>query len=103
MDFDKLVLDEMPDAAIVTTFDGVVVYWNKGAQSIFGYAAPEALQSKLSELIGASNHQYKIGQSLKDALEAGASVSETLCRKKRRLADLYKYFMHSRTASRPAC
>ncbi|PTQ80024.1 PAS domain S-box-containing protein/diguanylate cyclase (GGDEF)-like protein [Nitrosospira multiformis] len=81
-DFGKLVLDEMPGGAIVTTADGVVVYWNKGAQSIFGYTVAEALQSKLSELIGASDHQWKIGQSLKDALEARASVGEMLCRKK---------------------
>ena len=81
-DFGKLVLDEMPGGAIVTTADGVVVYWNKGAQSIFGYTVAEALQSKLSELIGASDHQWKIGQSLKDALEVRASVGEMLCRKK---------------------
>jgi len=82
IDFGKLVLDEMPGGAVLTKSDGMVVYWNKGAQSIFGYTAAEALQSKFSELVGAPDHLWKIGQSLKDALEAGASVSETLCRKK---------------------
>ncbi len=80
MDFDDLVLDEMPDAAIVTTCDGIVVYWNKGACSIFGYTAAEALQGRLGELVGNADHQ--IGRSLQDALESGAAVSETVCRRK---------------------
>ena|SRR5689334_9388017 len=81
-DFGKLVLDEMPGAAIVSTVDGVVVYWNKGAQSIFGYPAAEALQREFSELVGAAGHQREISRSLKEAGEAGASMHEMLCRKK---------------------
>ena len=81
-DFGKLVLDEMPGGAIVTTIDGVVVYWNKGAQSIFGYTAAEALQKRLTELIGAPDHQSKINQSLRNTHEARASAGEILCRKK---------------------
>src|SRR5687768_4878923 len=72
----------MPGGAIVTTIDGVVVYWNKGAQSIFGYTAAEALQKRLTELIGAPDHQSKINQSLRNTHEARASAGEILCRKK---------------------
>lgn len=82
MGLGKLVLDEMLGGAVVTTFDGVIVYWNKGAQSLFGYTVEEALQSRLSELVGAADHQWKIGQSLKEALGEGTSVGETLCRRK---------------------
>jgi|SRR5690348_7874912 PAS domain S-box-containing protein len=81
-DFGKLVLDEMPGGAIVTTADGVVVYWNKGAQSIFGYTVAEALQRRLTELVGTPDHQSKINQSLRNTHEARASVDEILCRKK---------------------
>ena len=40
----KLILDEMPDGIVITTTDGIVIYWNKGAESIFGYTEAEALQ-----------------------------------------------------------
>ncbi|ODT70973.1 MAG: hypothetical protein ABS69_15120 [Nitrosomonadales bacterium SCN 54-20] len=81
-DFGKLVLDEMPGGVIVTTADGVVVYWNKGAQSIFGHTVAEALQRRLTELVGAPDHRSKINQSLRNTHEARASVDEILCRKK---------------------
>ena len=81
-DFGKLVLDEMPGGAIVTTADGVVVYWNKGAQSIFGYTVAEASQRRLTELVGAPDHRSKINQSLRNTHEARVSVDEILCRKK---------------------
>ena len=82
MDFDELILDEMPGGVIVTGFDGVIVYWNKGAQSLFDYTAEEALQISFDDLVGVASGYCKIGQCLKEALEAGTSVRETLCRKK---------------------
>ena len=41
-DFDHLLLTETPDAVVVTTPDGKVVHWNKGAETIFGYTNTEA-------------------------------------------------------------
>src|ERR1700680_2699398 len=34
--FEKLLLDESPDALIATTTDGRVLYWSRGGESIFG-------------------------------------------------------------------
>lgn len=51
-DFSKLVLEEIPDGVVVTTPEGVVLYWNSGAETLFGYAQTEALQRTLDELIG---------------------------------------------------
>ncbi|MYM68175.1 PAS domain S-box protein [Pseudoduganella sp. FT55W] len=50
-DFCTLILDECPDAVVLTTLEGVVVYWTKGAQAVFGYTSEEALGSRLDELI----------------------------------------------------
>jgi protein-histidine pros-kinase len=44
-------LDEAPDAIITTTRDGLVQYWNNGAESMFGYAAAEVCGRPLDELI----------------------------------------------------
>jgi protein-histidine pros-kinase len=47
---DRLV-DESPDALIALSFDGRVLFWNRGAESIFGYAAGEAVGRSLEQLI----------------------------------------------------
>jgi PAS domain S-box-containing protein len=51
IDFGNLILNETPDAVIVTTPDGTVVCWTNGAQALFGYAAEEALGQPLASLI----------------------------------------------------
>jgi PAS domain S-box-containing protein len=49
--FVALLADESPDAAIITTAQGTVAYWNKGAESIFEYTSAEAAGRPISELI----------------------------------------------------
>jgi PAS domain S-box-containing protein len=49
-DFDRLILSEAPGGIIVTSPDGGVVHWTKGAEIIFGYASEEALGRSLHEL-----------------------------------------------------
>ncbi|KIO49633.1 PAS domain-containing protein [Nitrosospira sp. NpAV] len=82
-DLGKLVLDEMPDGIVITTLDGKVVYWNKGAESVFGYARAEALEHLLDTLIAPHNLQIqKDNNNPDDFLRGGALVHEALCRKK---------------------
>lgn len=79
----KLVLDEMPDGIVITTTDGVVIYWNKGAELVFGYNEAEALQRELDELIGTPDLQtWKIKNNLKDFSRKEVYVQEALCRRK---------------------
>ncbi|MDP3841669.1 MAG: PAS domain S-box protein [Oxalobacteraceae bacterium] len=80
-DFGKLALDEMPDGIVITALDGTVVYWNKGAEMVFGYTEAEALQHPLDDLI-APHDQPKVDNNQEDCLDAGVSVHEALCRKK---------------------
>jgi PAS domain S-box-containing protein len=51
LDFGTLILNESPDAVVLTTPDGVVVYWTNGAQAVFGYSSEEALGHRLDALI----------------------------------------------------
>ncbi|MGO8947946.1 MAG: PAS domain S-box protein [Ktedonobacterales bacterium] len=37
------LLDQAYDAIFARTFDGVILYWNKGAESLYGYAASETI------------------------------------------------------------
>ena len=80
-DFDKLVLDEMPDGIVITTLEGTVLYWNKGAETVFGYTEAEALQHTLDDLI-APHDQQKVNNNFEGFLRAGVAIQETLCRKK---------------------
>ena len=36
VDIATILADETPDAVVGTTQEGVVVYWNKGAEAMFG-------------------------------------------------------------------
>ncbi|WP_374358920.1 PAS domain-containing sensor histidine kinase [Pseudoduganella danionis] len=51
IDFGSLILNETPDAVIVTTLEGEVECWTNGAQAVFGYTREEALGRRLTELI----------------------------------------------------
>src|SRR5687768_1016347 len=79
----KLVLDEMPDGIVISTIDGIIIYWNKGAETIFGYSAAEALECGLDELIGTQNqHTWTVKNNLKDLSPKEVFVQEALCRRK---------------------
>ena len=45
------LLDTANDAIYVTTLDYTVLYWNQGAERIYGWASTEALNRKTTELI----------------------------------------------------
>jgi PAS domain S-box-containing protein len=81
IDFGRLVLDEMPDGIVITTLEGTVLYWNKGAETLFGYSAAEVLQQPLDELI-APHSQQTAHTHLAAFLRTDVAVHELLCRKK---------------------
>ena len=41
------LLDEFPDAVIVTTTAGKVLFWSKGAELLFGHTSAETLDRDL--------------------------------------------------------
>ena len=45
------VADAVPDAVIVADRDGLIVYWNAGAERVFGYKAENAIGSSLDLII----------------------------------------------------
>jgi PAS domain S-box-containing protein len=55
MVFDKLltraILDTASDAIIASDQDGVIHFWNQGAERIFGYAASEAVGQSLDIIV----------------------------------------------------
>lgn len=45
------IVDSTADAVLGKTLDGVVTYWNRGAEELYGYTAEEAIGRHVSELI----------------------------------------------------
>jgi protein-histidine pros-kinase len=77
-DFDKLILSEIPDAVIVTSPEGEVVYWANGAEAVFGYNSDEAVGCSLYDLIVPSNHQEEERAFIQKTLAADIGNSEAL-------------------------
>lgn len=49
--FLQQLLDDAPEAILVADKDGVIRFWNKGAEQIFGHTAAEALGQSLDLII----------------------------------------------------
>ncbi|MFY9226173.1 MAG: response regulator [Blastocatellia bacterium] len=53
--FQALLLDNVHDAIIGTDMDSDIVYWNRGAERIFGWTASEILGHNIAKIIPAAN------------------------------------------------
>lgn len=81
-DFGKLILEETPDAVIVTAPDGTVLYWTKGAEAVFGYSADEAAGHTLAELIVPREMRDTERAIIFDTLANGSASYESMRRTK---------------------
>ena len=45
------VIDEAPDAILVSDREGIIRFWNRGAEQMFGHSAPEAVGQSLDLII----------------------------------------------------
>jgi protein-histidine pros-kinase len=81
-DFTNLLLRETPDAVIVTTPEGKVVYWNKGAEIVFGYGPAEVLDRWLDELVVPQDRLQEEEQIRKETRESGSCTYESMRRRK---------------------
>jgi protein-histidine pros-kinase len=81
-DFFAGIAAENPDALFATSADGLVLYWNRAAETIFGYAAAEALGQSAAALIVPAGREEEAARILQEALRDGAAVHETVRRRK---------------------
>jgi PAS domain S-box-containing protein len=81
-DFGRLILEETPDAVIVTATDGVVLYWTRGAESVFGYTPEEARGRTLADLIVPAELRDNERTLLFDTLANGSANYESMRRAK---------------------
>jgi PAS domain S-box-containing protein len=82
LDFDKILLDEYPDAIIATTIDGRILYWSRGAESAFGYTSSESIGRTVEELIVPPDQVGEARASFDGALKSGSAIGESVRRRK---------------------
>jgi protein-histidine pros-kinase len=82
IDFNELVLAEMPDGIVITDPHGCVLHWSRGAEQLFGYASKEAIGLPLSDLIIPEDRIGEEERILQETLVNGVCYYESLCRTK---------------------
>jgi PAS domain S-box-containing protein len=76
------LLDNSPHAMMALSPERTVVYWNKGAETTFGYSSAEAIGRKLTELIIPANQLTEEERFLDEVTVSGHSSFESLCNRK---------------------
>src|ERR1700679_469224 len=74
--------DENPDAILAVAPDDTVLYWNRAAEEIFGYASAEACGRTLAELVIPSNRLEEEKAIHLEVLAQRLTVYETVRRRK---------------------
>lgn len=77
------LLDDFADALIaVTPDDGKIIFWNRGAESVFGYARQEVLGRSLVEVLVPPEHRDLERELLRTARERGSATYEAVRKRK---------------------
>ena len=88
VNFEHLLLDESPDAVIATDASGKVLFWNKAAQTLYGYTSQEAVERSIFDLVVPGQSAANERQLLADAADKDILTYETI-RKHKNNALLY--------------
>jgi PAS domain S-box-containing protein len=81
-DFASVLIDAHPDALVALALDGKVLFWNRGAEALFGYTAAETLGCSLEQLLVPPAQRDEAHQALAAALTNGATQLESVRRRK---------------------
>jgi len=80
LNFDEMLLSENPDAIMLLDKTGLVRYWNRGAQLIFGYADSEILGASLHDLTVPADQREESDRCFQLALSDGRAIYESVRR-----------------------
>ena len=75
-DYERLILDQNPDAVVVTTTSGEVLHWSPAAVAMFGYSPELASGRLLPKLIAPVESREAEGRQVAAALATGAAAYE---------------------------
>jgi len=70
------LLDEAPDAILAADREGIIIYWNRGAELIFGHPAEAAVGQSL-DLIIPENLRKRHWEGYRQVMASGETKYET--------------------------
>src|SRR5918997_3426550 len=73
----EVLIDSSPDALIAVAPDATILFWNAGAEAVYGYTKAEAVGNRLYELIVPPDLVQESKKIMRDAIEAGLTIHET--------------------------
>lgn len=74
--FLRSLAEHTPDALVALAPDGVVFYWNRAAEAVFGYPAADVLRRRLDEILVPSEGTGEHRRHVQEALANGQSSCE---------------------------
>ncbi|HXN16149.1 MAG TPA: PAS domain S-box protein [Usitatibacter sp.] len=76
--FKTLLLDDSSDAIIATTREGKILFWSRGAETVFGFRSDEVIGRTNQETIVPADRIAEEDQIRQQALESGTSTYESV-------------------------
>src|SRR5690348_4004319 len=78
----KNLLDETPDAIIASTLEEQILFWNRGAERLYGYTAAEAQGKHFGQLVVHPNREEEHAALLRECLASGVATREKVRKRK---------------------
>ncbi|TGL64901.1 PAS domain-containing protein [Leptospira sarikeiensis] len=102
--FSNLLIENSQEAQIVMSMEGKILFWNTGAEALFGYSKTEALGALFEEILLPEDRPEESKSRLGTALETGSVSFESVRKKKDGslvlVHSFYKILQESNTNSR---
>jgi len=93
------LIQESPDALIALSPDGNVLFWSRGAESLFGYAARDCIGRQLDDLVVPADRREESRAAMVEVLENGTALFETV--RQRRSGERIDVDVSLRAVKRP--
>ncbi|MFL5307083.1 MAG: PAS domain S-box protein [Polyangia bacterium] len=80
--FEKVLVEESPDALIALSAEGKVLFWNKGAETLFGYGRGDVLGRTLYDSVIPQDRRAEAQHAMESAVSTGVALFETVRQRK---------------------
>lgn len=71
------IIDQVQEAVITADMDGIIDYWNRGAESIFGYPAAEMIGASISNIYQSGEPEATVDEVMDRLVADGSAETET--------------------------
>jgi len=71
LQFQAQLLDNVRESVVATDLEGRVRYWSKGAETLYGYRASEAIGQPIASLVATSHTRESESDRIRQVLETG--------------------------------